>query len=534
MKKTTAFRNLLKGPGTSFIMEAHNGISAKIVEEAGFKGIWGSGLTISSSLGVRDNNEASWTQVLEVVEFMSDATTIPLLLDGDTGYGNFNNMRRLVRKLEQRGVGGVCIEDKLFPKTNSFINGEAQPLADVDEFCGKIKAGKDSQSDGDFCIVARVEALIAGWSLGEALRRAEAYHKAGADAILIHSKKSKADEILAFKKEWGNRLPIVIVPTKYYSTPTKAFEDAGINLIIWANHLMRAAVTTMQKTAAEIYSKRSLITVEDHVASVNELFRLQGADELEAAEEAYLPKTSNPYSAIILAASRGKELGNITAEIPKAMIPVGGKPMLESQIQVFNNMGIKGVTVVRGYKKEAIRFVGPEYVDNDKYETTKELYSLSRAAEKISGNVIISYGDVLFRKFIPDTLLETKGDIAIVVDANWKESRNQGRYADLVACSEPYRMELLEQNVTAKAFHEAPDPAVSGEWIGLMKLTAKGSTLFRDELAFLSKEEGFKDFHIVKLLNSLLKKGVAIEVLYIAGNWIDIDSIEDLSVAREF
>src|SRR5215212_11887660 len=117
-----------------FIMEAHNGLSARVVEEAGFKGIWGSGLSMSAAMGVRDNNEASWTQVLEVLEFMSDVTSIPILLDGDTGYGNFNNMRRLVRKLEQRSIAGVCIEDKLFPKTNSFIKSEEQPLADLEEF----------------------------------------------------------------------------------------------------------------------------------------------------------------------------------------------------------------------------------------------------------------------------------------------------------------------------------------------------------------------------------------------------------------
>ncbi len=135
-------------------MEAHDGISARIVEEAGFKGVWGSGLCISAAMGVRDNNEASWTQVLDVLEFMSDASSIPILLDADTGYGNFNNVRRLVRKLEQRGVAAMCIEDKLFPKTNSFINGEQQPLADMDEFCGKIKAAKDTQQDADFCVVA--------------------------------------------------------------------------------------------------------------------------------------------------------------------------------------------------------------------------------------------------------------------------------------------------------------------------------------------------------------------------------------------
>ena len=154
--KFRKLRTLIGSAETEFLMEAHNGISAKIAEEAGFKGIWASGLSISAQLGVRDSNEASWTQVLEVLEFMSDATSIPILVDGDTGYGNFNNMRRAVQKLIQRGIGGICIEDKLFPKTNSFI-GEGQPLADIDEFCGKIKAGKDSQSDDDFSIVARVE-----------------------------------------------------------------------------------------------------------------------------------------------------------------------------------------------------------------------------------------------------------------------------------------------------------------------------------------------------------------------------------------
>ena len=138
-KKTTQLKNMITSKKLEFIMEAHNGLSAKIVEEAGFKGIWGSGLSISAQLGVRDSNEASWTQVLEVLEFMSDNTSIPILLDADTGYGNFNNARRLVKKLEQRGIAGACIEDKLFPKTNSLLDNRQQPLADIEEFSMKIK-----------------------------------------------------------------------------------------------------------------------------------------------------------------------------------------------------------------------------------------------------------------------------------------------------------------------------------------------------------------------------------------------------------
>ncbi|WP_312861748.1 phosphoenolpyruvate mutase [Segnochrobactrum spirostomi] len=290
MKKTTQLKTMLRGKGLDFLCEAHNGMSARIVEEAGFKGIWASGLTLSGSLGVRDNNEASWTQVLEIVEFMSDATHVPILLDGDTGYGNFNNLRRLVSKLESRQIAGVCIEDKLFPKTNSFIDGERQGLADIEEFCGKIKAGKDTQRDDDFIIVARTEALIVGAGLKQALARAEAYRKAGADAILIHSKKRSPDEIEAFMREWGDRHPVVIVPTTYYSTPTARFEALGISLIIWANHILRSAVSAMRRTAEDIRKLQSIAAEEDRIAPVAEIFRLQGAKELQQAEERYLPR----------------------------------------------------------------------------------------------------------------------------------------------------------------------------------------------------------------------------------------------------
>ncbi|MBE7212717.1 MAG: phosphoenolpyruvate mutase, partial [Gluconacetobacter diazotrophicus] len=312
-------RALLVRPEMAFLMEAHNGLSARIVAEAGFEGIWGSGLSMSASMGLRDNNEASWTQVLDQVEFMADATDLPILLDGDTGYGNFNNVRRLVRKLCERGVAGVCIEDKLFPKTNSFI-GEAQPLADIEEFCGRIRAGKDSQPDDDFCLVARVEALISGHSMDEALRRAEAYHRAGADAILIHSKKRTAHEITGFMERWGNRCPVVIVPTMYYGTPTDSFRKSGVSTVIWANHLMRASMTAMRETAARIRADEHLGAVEGRVVSVKDVFALMDNDELEAAGDRYLPVAGAPSSSVpALEAATGA-----AGDLPAPAAPVRG------------------------------------------------------------------------------------------------------------------------------------------------------------------------------------------------------------------
>lgn len=295
MKKSARFKQILLSDSTEYLMEAHSGLSARIVEDAGFTAIWGSGLSISASMGVRDANEASWTQILEILEFMSDATSVPILVDADTGYGNFNNVRRLVKKLEQRNIAAVCIEDKIFPKTNSLINGASQPLADIDEFAGKIKAAKDVQLDDDFCVVARVEALIAGHGMGEALRRAEAYRQAGADAILIHSKLSEPDEVLTFMQEWNDRCPVVLVPTTYFNTPAQVFEEAGASVIIWANHTLRASIRAMQETVGMIYSQRSVTEVQERIVSLKDVFTLQKLEELQKAEGKYLPRKNNTH-----------------------------------------------------------------------------------------------------------------------------------------------------------------------------------------------------------------------------------------------
>src|SRR5882762_7902087 len=406
--RAATLRQMLRSPQLEFLMEAHNGLSARIVREAGFKGIWASGLSISAQFGVRDNNEASWTQVVDILEFMADASDLPILLDGDTGYGNFNNMRRLVRKLEQRGIAGVCIEDKQFPKTNSFLNGERQPLADIEEFVGKITAGKDTQTDADFCVVARVEALIAGWGMDEALRRAEAYRLAGADAILIHSKLSKPDEILTFTREWARRSPLVIVPTRYYSTPTEVFRKAGISTVIWANHLVRAAAAAMQSVANEIYVSETLVNVEDRIASVNEIFRLQDADEYSAAERVYLSASGTARAAVVLAASRGQGLEAITTDRPKVMLPVAGKPLLRWLIDGFKKESINDITVVGGYRADSIDPAGIRLVVNERYAQTDELASLACAMEGLEAETVISYGDLLFRSYVLRAVVETR------------------------------------------------------------------------------------------------------------------------------
>ena len=522
---------MINSTETKFIMEAHNGLSAKIVEETGFKGIWGSGLAISAAMGVRDNNEASWTQVLDVCEFMSDSTSIPILLDGDTGFGNFNNMRRLVKKLEQRSIAGVCVEDKLFPKTNSFIGGEMQPLADMEEFCGKIKAAKDTQLDPDFCVVARIEAFIAGWGLEEALRRAEAYHQAGADAILVHSKKSDASDIQAFMTEWDQRHPVVIVPTKYYSIPTELFRDLGISLIIWANHNLRSSIAAMQDTTRKIYEAENIACVHDEIVSVSEIFRLQGAAELKAAEQKYLPTQGKDVNAIILAASQG-DLGELTRDIPKTLLKIkGSKTILSSQVDSFNRVGIKTVAVVRGYGKEQVIATNIKTIDNDEYSETGELYSLFLARENILQNTVISFGDIIFKEFILNELLNDNNDITIIVDADWTE---KGSNIDYVNTDIPYSKKVYSVPIALiEMSNSLSANKINGEFIGLWKVSGSGSKQVHASLNRLSLNPYFRQMTMVDLFNDLVKN-TSIAVKFIKGSWLDIDTIVDLQKSGDF
>jgi len=301
-----ALRRLLHSPKMEFAMEAHSGLSAKVAAEVGFKSLWASGLSISASFGLRDRNEASWTQVLaQASQLVEAAPGVPVLLDGDTGYGDFNSARRLVQALEKAGVAGVCLEDKLFPKTNSFlagVGGADQDLADVEEFCLKLEACKAAQTSPHFNLVARVEALIAGAGMDEALYRAEEYRKAGADAILIHSRQKNPGEIKEFCKTWDNKLPVIIVPTTYgVGISKEEFHDAGASLTIWANHNMRASVAAMRQASSELFEAETVVPeLEKRITPVKEIFSMMNEGEMSIAEVKYTAKGDKGIGAGLL------------------------------------------------------------------------------------------------------------------------------------------------------------------------------------------------------------------------------------------
>src|SRR6202000_802255 len=252
--------------------------------------------------------------------------------------------------------------------------------------------------------------------MDEALRRAEAYRLGGADALFILCKLSKPDEIVPFAKEGARRSPLVIVPTRYYSTPTEVFRQAGISTVIWANHLVRSAVSAMQSVAKEIFESQTLVNVEDRIVSVNEIFRLQDADEYTAAERIYLSNSGVPRAAIVLAAGRGSGLEALTAERPKVMLPIAGKPLLRWLIDGFKKEQINDITVVGGYRADAIDTAGIKLVVNERYADTGELASLACAVDSLDSDTVISYGDLLFRSYVLRDLTACKAEFSVVVD----------------------------------------------------------------------------------------------------------------------
>lgn len=524
-------RSLLAPGRLDFILEAHNGLSARIAAEAGFPAIWASGLSISASLGVRDNNEASWTQVLEVAEFMADATDVPILIDGDTGHGNFNNFRRFTRKLEDRGIAGVCIEDKIFPKTNSFLRGAAQPLADVDEFCGKLRAARDGLRDPDFVLVARTEAFIAGWGLAEALRRAEAYRRAGADAIIVHSASPRPDEVFSFLDEWAGRHPVILIPTKYHTTPAEAFEKRGVSALIWANHLMRASLAAMRDTAARIARERGVSGVEERIAPLSEVFRLQGDDELREAEGRYLATAAGGASAIILAATRGGGLLEpLTRDRPKTLLPVGGVSLLERICGNLEGSGVADLAVVAGYRADAISRPGLQVFVNQAWESTGELASLALARARLRGPCLVVFGDMLCRRAIFQTLLQDEGDIVLAVDRGVR-AEDQGRALDVVRWEAPSGSASAwwqEEAAITGAANTADHAAYGGRWIGALKLSARGAAWFEEALSAAGPAPSGQ---IIELVQSLVEAGRPVKARFVSGDWITIESLTDLASA---
>jgi phosphonopyruvate hydrolase len=289
MSKGALLKGRMDRTGLVHIMASHSPLSARLAEEAGFDGLWASGFELSALLGLPDVSLVSMTQHLEMMRSMAEQVNLPIVADLDTGFGNAINVIHAVRQYERAGAAAVVIEDKTFPKVTSLVAGGRQELVRIEEFQGKIEAATKAREDRDFLVIARGEALIAGLGEEEALQRAAAYEAAGADMILIHSKKSTPDEVESFVRAWTGRVPLVIVPTAYPAmNEARILGLQRIKMVIYGNHAIRASVAAMQEAFRAIRRDGGSENVEGRIAPVAEIFRLQRMDEVKSNETRFL------------------------------------------------------------------------------------------------------------------------------------------------------------------------------------------------------------------------------------------------------
>jgi phosphoenolpyruvate phosphomutase len=264
---------------------AFDAMSAKLIETNDFDAVWAGSFAISATHAVPDASIMTMTEFLQVSKNMVDSCNIPIIADCDTGFGGPSNVAHLVKQYEQAGVAGISIEDKIFPKQNSLLENGKHELLSEKDFVAKIIAAKESKSDQDFMIIARTEALIAGLGVEEAIKRANAYEAAGADAILIHSKNSTPTEIFEFCDNWKGNIPLVVVPTSYGGVKINELVSHKIKMVIYANQSLRIAHKSMSRLLKKMKNADSLDEIDEELSSMEEIFDLQKMFEIHSQEK---------------------------------------------------------------------------------------------------------------------------------------------------------------------------------------------------------------------------------------------------------
>jgi phosphoenolpyruvate phosphomutase len=536
-----ARRTLLGSAGIVLAAGAHDALSAKLAEEAGFDAIWASGFGISAVQALPDANILTLTETLEAVRRIVDAVDIPVIADCDNGYGNAINVMRTAAEFERAGAAGICIEDNEFPKRCSFYAGVRRELVPVGEHARKIQAATSARRDASFLVIARTEALIAGLGLDEALLRARAYADAGADAVLVHSKSRDFRELQAFSGKWDKPVPLVAVPTTYPEVTVEELEQAGFSLAIFANQALRAAIVAMRDTLREIRREGRVSTVESRIAPLEEVYALVGVPELKSNEQRFLFAGDEAPRAVILAAGFEQQLMPLIADRPKAMLEVKGRTMLARQVETLSRCGVRDVVVVRGYQKERVS-VPPgaarvRYVDNDRFAETGELYSLFQAHAELDGPLVVLYGDIVFEPAILVRLLQTQADVAVVVDRAFHDAYRAGHMPsgplDLVITETPPNgRRFVAPEGGSRVLRIGPEvhaDEAHGEFIGLAMFSATGAQALRTVHQELvdGRAEGLERASLTHILQAMINRQHSVVAVEIHKGWMEIDTIDD-------
>ncbi len=546
------------------VMEAHNGLSGIVADTTCVEGksgdqsvtrefdaLWESSLTDSASKGHPDIEVISFDSRLHTIQEILTVTQKPMIVDGDTG-GDPNTFEYMVSKMERAGVSAVIIEDKVFPKRNSLEAGTSQVLQEPDVFAQKIKRGKKVQATDDFMIIARIESLIAGTGMEDALTRARIYLQAGVDGIMIHSKSKQPDEIMEFAGKYQDLLkelemskPLVCVPTTYNNIQEEELQATGFQIIIYANHSLRAAYKAMRDTAKSILSNQRSLEADPLCAPVREIFDAVGF--LDVKEKDQQDETNTNIPVIIPAAGEAPDIESVLKNTPKAMADIAGRTLLARQAQALNQNHLTDVTVVTGYAGDKMKGEGISFLHNKNYKKGTELHSLLTAQEKMHNGFLMLYSDILLENHVIAQLLASKEDIVLVLDNSIQYLEAvEGKATDYVISRNRQNrnrrsINFDHQNTVAKIGKKIDPASATHEFIGLAKFSKTGAEQFlqtyQDVLKNLKgkvqEAEDVSQFRLTDLIQEMIDRGFNVHYLEIHKGWLEIHFPKDIELANE-
>lgn len=535
------------------VIEAHNGLSALVATETKvevgcetkeFDAVWESSLTDSASKGQPDIEVVSYDSRINTIQEISNVTDKPIIVDGDTG-GDPSHFEYFVKRLEHIGVSAVIIEDKVFPKRNSLDADAKQDLEDPYLFATKIKRGKSMLLTDDFLIFARLESLIAGASVEDALKRARIYLNAGVDGIMIHDKAKDPSQVFRFAEEYkklcgelGIRKPLVSVPTTYNTVTEEELAARGFNIVIHANHLLRSSYKAMQAAAKTILTHGRSFEADAQCAAVKDIFEIVGFSDVKKKDEQYAPVYTG-FRAIIPAAGPSTVFAT-----PKPLLDINGKTILERQRETFNKAGIREVSVIRGFKKELFVVPKIKYHDNDNYHVTHILDSLFCAKNEMANGFVFAYADLLFNESLIKNLLDAHGDIVLVVDNTYRHHTHEvDKELDLIVATNARPIRDLNPSMhrhVSRIGKKIPKENATHEFVGLAKFTPAGAAALlkiydecrQKNQAPFHEAPSFSKASFLDMVQELINRGHTINALEVNKGWVEIHKPEDVEIAK--
>ncbi len=553
-------KEILERKGFVRAIEVHNGLSGIIAndlkidgtfETLEFDALWESSLTDSASKGLPDIELVSMDSRLATTEQIARVTDKPIIFDGDTG-GEISQFQYLIPRLEAIGVSAVIIEDKIFPKRNSLDTTAKQELENPKIFAAKIKAGKEMKKSRDFMIIARIESLIAGKGIDDALQRAEIYLKAGVDGIMIHSNEESPEKIKEFaqrykelSRKFGFGKPLVAVPTTYNKIKDSELKELGFNIVIHANHMLRSAFKSMEDIGKNILLNDGSYEAGDLCIPVKRIFDTVGYSTIVDKDKLL---SLNPPVIITAAGSDSLSSKIGQGEIPRPLIKINGKTLLERQINLFKQSGLRDINVIVGYKSDMFNLPDINYIKNENWKETFAMHSLMLAKDKMKNGFIYINPDIIFEQELLNKIIKAEGDIVVAVDGSFPYHKHEvDKFLDMIIAKETgissgFRQIKSQNKEIIKIGKKIDINEATHLALSFVKFSEDGAKNFigvyedclKNSKGPFQEVESIRKADFSDILQEIIDKGYKVNYVETHKGWLELQTEKDFELVSEY